>query len=796
MAPSVGQAQTKPNVVATAPSSTTQPALAVGFVGSTLRARSCPTQACPLDVGLDLSLPGGAHLPEARLAVVRLGADRSAVHVRVPLDGGGAWEAVIAAPLAGQEPVVVFSGKTGLVSGEYGLRTGKVVLITRGANHTYSVLVGDQREDVSLCGRPTILSPQILTADLTLKPVLVQRLGAPSRQAAPRLEAKPVDATQPPLPSGLLRATVASSAVGDPAALTDGDPNTTWAENRRGAGRGEFVIMQASSNVPVTGFEFTFRGDSAPAGGAAPREMWLATDDDVFHVTVPEDAWEHPGQRYAVALPKPVSTSCVAVVAESLNANASGDRLTIAEVAARSTFADMPLDSLIRNLSSGGERAEQAAAALRAAGEPAFQAVLEAFDDLDESSRLLALQVIDVAPCDLRARVYAKALASNVDAQRKHARARVGACGAAAAQALREALAKSPESAAPHLAEELALVAPDLAVRAIVQRFSKSSAPTRRALRIVMGRAASSPESRAALQQLLTSAEIEAPALVELLRALGPHLTESDLGSSASEALARVTRESDSFRNRYLLLEPAAYLAARSRSARAFVDRSLRQDPDWRIRSRAAEVILDDGHPLLEALADDNVRVRAAAIDTLARTQSGSSVEALVARLHRDHWPLVRAAAARALGELATVGPNTAADRALLTAVRDDSSHVRASVLVALGQRRVATATRPVRKRLLDGKEAARVRIAAAKSLGSLCDPAAVDALTRVARRLADPHDSSSARKAAPAAVAALGRLQPPDLRERLAPLLAKDAPPVAREAAQAALEPKSRCGD
>src|SRR6185436_11014948 len=107
--------------------------------------------------------------------------------------------------------------------------------------------------------------------------------------------------------------------------LTDGDPETTWSEAKRnGDGRGEFVTLSSASEVPIRGFELAVRPAVADVpDGAAPHTLYLATENRVFEVTMPEDAWQKPGARYDIKLPEPIKTACIAVVLDTAYAAAS-----------------------------------------------------------------------------------------------------------------------------------------------------------------------------------------------------------------------------------------------------------------------------------------------------------------------------------------------------------------------------------------------------------------------------------------------------------------------------------------
>ncbi len=782
--------------VARAPAGGGQAELVVGFVDRRLLARPCAAPACALAGGVTIETPSDADPRGASLAVVRIAKDRHVVHVVVPRAGrAGTWEAVLAAPPGGGELRRVFAGETGIIHGEDGLRHGPMVLVSEAApDGTRRVVIGEQREDISLCGRPTVIAPQLLVpADLTLKPALVQRLTVAERGAAPKLVARRAGEAEPPAVSGVLRAVVATSAVGDPRALTDGDPETTWAEGRTGAGKGEFVVLHAPATVPLTGLELRHRPPTAsrPAG-TGPEVLWVATERELFEVKYAEDPFAQAGSRWVVDFPAPVTTDCLALVTESGFDAAATAEVTFAEVAARTALGAATPDELTARLRGGDASAEAAAGMLRALGAPGYAAVARAFPTLDEGGRRVALHVIDQAPCAEGAPVLVQALVGPHAAQRHHAEVRLERCGAAASPALVEALrgAKAPATVA--LLKALVIVAPAEAMRQALPRLAGASPKQRRALRGVIAHAADAEASRPALVAALADEALPPDTTLELLRALAAHLPR--LQPEAGRAFARLARQDAEFRTRYLLAEPAAALASGDATARAWVAWSLLSDPEQWVRARFAEALTEPNPfegELVRALADGEVRVRLAALESLARAPSARVAEPVTGLLRRDPWPMVRAAAAT-LAAAAPADPEL--DRALVAALRDRSARVRQPVVVALGARRVVASAKPLRKRLTDRDEAVGVRIAAAGALATLCDPAAVEPLTRLARRFADPQDQSADRPVAPAAVAALGQLHPADLGDRLAPLLAESAPPPARDAARAALAAVGQC--
>ncbi|HEX7672040.1 MAG TPA: hypothetical protein VF395_20740, partial [Polyangiaceae bacterium] len=285
-------AVTRPNGVSTTPAVTHpgggQRALAVGFDASgNLRARVCPSDPCGTDGGKALAVPPEAlRLANgARLRVVRLGLERTAVVVEIPdAAKARAWTAIVAAPLTGAEPLVPFGEYTGLAQGVEGERSGPTVLVRE-----EGVYVGVTREDRDLCGRPALLSPRVFDpATLTLLPAKLQRLSEAEREAAPRLVAQRTEGEAPP---SLLRAQWGTSAAeGAPvAALTDGNADTAWAEGRSGVGRGEAVVMRSPREVPFAAFELSFLDSKKKAPAPIPATAKIAVPQP--SLLPPKEVW-------------------------------------------------------------------------------------------------------------------------------------------------------------------------------------------------------------------------------------------------------------------------------------------------------------------------------------------------------------------------------------------------------------------------------------------------------------------------------------------------------------------------
>ncbi|HEY3499623.1 MAG TPA: HEAT repeat domain-containing protein [Polyangiaceae bacterium] len=775
-----------------------QAALAVGFdARGELRAAICASEPCSVEGGTALGLPRDIKdaREKARLAIVGIGSNRRVVVVTVPTARPKvSFEAVVAAPLSGAAPLVLYAGLSGFAAGEDGERRGGMVVVSDvDAAGVRSVAVGEQQEALTLCGRPTILASQVVDArDLTLRPAKVQRLDAAERARAVKLVATRLPADAPPAPA-LLRAAGASSAIGNPAALTDGDPETTWAENRGGSGKGEFVVMNAPAALPLEGLEFTLRPPRAtPANGAAPSELWVATSKELYSVAFPEDGWAHPGARYGVRFPAPVTSDCVAIALEKGSAERPEMAITIAEVGATTALGTSDVPSLIASLRGGGQKADHAKVLLRALGKPGFDATAAAFAGLDEGGRRVALEVLDSAPCATSAGPYVEALTGPYPAQRQHAADRLPRCGPEAAPLLEQKLKVAEAGAFQELAEHLAAVAPAESVVIFVGLMEEAAVTRRAAMRTALGRVAGTRAGAPAFRKALADPSTPEVALLDLLRAAGARAKE--LAPESIAALQRLSQGSG-FRARYLRVGPLAELAAGDAGLKAAFEQALVADPDSRVRAAAARVVRDPKAfqtSLVRALGDADPRVRIEAAHMLAGAPDGAATPVLLGRVENDHWPMVRALSLTALG---SAQRSADTDARVAGALDDASWLVRRAALGALGARGARAHAELIVERLDNVEERPEVRLVAARALGALCHTPALDTLTDYARKLADPYASGEERGIAFAALGSLRELAPADLRSRLSPLLSKNAPRGARAAAEAALADRSpRC--
>ena len=777
-------------VVAFAPPGAGQSGLAVGFdAAGALRMTACAAKGCSIERGTEITFPAELRpvIANAQFSVVGLGDGRRAIVVSVTdARAARSWSAVLTGGLGGAAPNQIFAGFTGFTAGEDGMRRGQRVEISPpDDNGARRILVGEVQEDLSLCGRPALLAPQLLSSsDLKLHAAKVQRLSVEEREGARQVTAVRVAPGEPAVATvGVLRAVAATSAVGSPGALTDGNPETTWAENRGGSGRGEFVLFNAPPELPISGLDLRIRPATAKVeAGVAPRVFWLASNRGLVEVTMPEDAWKFPGARYSVKLDPPLQGDCLALVTESAFDENPNARVTFAELGARTEFDASSIPALVAALAGGGERAQGAAAVLRVLGQPGFDAVAQAYETLDEGGRRVALEILDLAPCETSLPVFLKAFSGLNQAHAIHGRDHIRRCGKAAAPFLVAAAKKTQGAQQLNLLGELLLADAAQCVDVILSLLDVDSRARRNSLRIALARASTVSEAKPRVQAVLENPEASERLTVEVLRALGARISEFQ--PAAGAAIARLSTPNASFRTRFLLLAPSAELAAQSPDLRAHYAQNLATDPDPRFRAQALSVLKEPSQfatQISGALNDSDVRVREAAI----RASNGlaSTVPALSERLAKDPWPLVRMAAADALAA-AKASPSAAG--ALSRAIDDESPHVRAHVIIALGAHHASSELEKIRARLVDEEEYPMVRAAAAQALASLCDTKSLDTLTKYAHKLVDPLANPQDHLVGSAALLALGDMHPADLETRLKPLRAKGSPPQARQAADA----------
>jgi HEAT repeat protein len=756
-------------------------------------------------IGLEAS-----ELPDddgVQVEAVPIGQGRRIVHVRVGVRGSQdqAWEALLAGGPGGRTPI--FAGRTGLGEGDPGERTGTAVEIAKGPASSYA-LVGTLREDLRICGQArTLLDPRaVYPGSLDLRSATVQRVSPEERASAAAIDAKDKGAAFDKPLAALLVARGSSVGSSTGRELTDGDAATWWHEDRPGVGQGEFVTMAAASRVPMARVDVVLP-PAAPGGGAgAPKSFYLTTETQVFEVTLPDDAARKPGEVYEVAFPEPVSTSCLSLVLDDAFARAATHPdVGLAEIVGYSEF-DAPgvtLEEVAKHLS--GPRGDAAAQVLERTP-AALGVVAAAYDSLDALGRARAIDVAasadkceDAAPLLVRAFCASGGTESEDvagEAIRK-AREKLERCPGAA-PTLAEAVRSDPPSRAC-LAPLLARLAPAAALAPLADAIAatpEADTKTRAALRAAFG-AALAAAPAGSFAPVAGDTKRSAAARLEMFRAAEGRITE--VRAEADAAISELLRGTPSMRVRYLALGPLGHLA-RSGDATAvgFLLAAVARDDQWPVRARALEVaagLAPAEGTIIAALNDPEPRVREAALSALAGapTPSPQATRAASAILGHDDWPFVKVQAIAVLMN-APAAPQSV--EALGAALEDPSARVRGAAIVALARAGTAAANwrAALRKKLDDNDEDADVRSAAASALGALCDRDSAGRLTELARPLAGVAADEDAREVGLGAVVGLAALHPPDLKERLAPLLAPSAPPAVRSAAAHAMAARTHC--
>jgi cyclophilin family peptidyl-prolyl cis-trans isomerase/HEAT repeat protein len=231
---------------------------------------------------------------------------------------------------------------------------------------------------------------------------------------------------------------------------------------------------------------------------------------------------------------------------------------------------------------------------------------------------------------------------------------------------------------------------------------------------------AAAVEAVRALGRLGTAAG--APVLVSLLQ--NPQ-TDSHLRAEALAAAATVKAPTlddvllDALGDPSPTIRAGALRALAARDLLMFLTvlSGIDADPDWTVRAALANVLgtltPEAGLPRLRVLLEDaDQRVIPSVLDSLVRLRAHDTVAILAARLKAED-PVVRAAAARGLGELKAIDHAAALVEAYRFGTRDTTYVARAAALRALADMRASEASSMLRDALADRDWAVRVRAAA-----------------------------------------------------------------------------------
>jgi hypothetical protein len=771
----------------------------VSLSDATLRWRTCsapptcdgPEHSVKIDLARD-ELPASASGVAIAAVAVSGGRHVAAVRVQSRTDAGRAWEAIVSA----KDGDAVFAGITGLGAGTPGDRAGSVVQIEEAGNGTRSIVIGAIADNTRICGQPlTLLEPRGLDPQTMELRRATLRFSKSARAAAlPVVAAAAKSGAPPPLVSPL---SIASASGGKATALADGDPKSAWIETRPNDGHGEFVTMRTGQGITVDRLRFVIAPDPPPQDYAAPRVFYVATNEATFEVTMPDDAALHPGQAYDVTLPRPVASDCISIVLDESYAKTKAPNVGIAEVLAYTQF-DQPgasLDAIALSLRGGGQVADAASALLARAGKEGVAAIDRAWDKLDFTGRMLALDTAPASSCEDAAPVLAKGVLDTDKQLASHAVKRLERCGKKAGPALTLALEHAEATKAAKLLELFATLTPEAALPVIAPKLGAGSQEERRASRhaFALAKNGATTASLGAIEKALVTSD----AKLDFWRAVAPRAPElADETKANLFTLAQV----DDFATRWLVADAMAALAEKGDArAQSLLESWLASARDWPLRARVAEV-WPKGRPMpapaiARACADESPRVREALLRRgaeLAQSRPDAAYYACAkSALARDAWPFVRVAAAH---DLAVLPGDPSSDAALANGLGDTSIEVRVAAADGLGARRAKSQSGALMARLEDTKEDSNVRAAVARALGEVCANEALPKLTSLAKDAALPQGSGQDLTLDMAAIEALGTLHPSDLKSRLAPVLDRRAPPLVRAAAMRAIEREDVC--
>lgn len=718
---------------------------------------------------------------------------------------GGDAEAAALVAVSGRRAAVLWTGRTDL-HGDPGERIADVLsLEDRTSDGLPDVVVGVRREGATLCGEDaTLLMPRAYDpASGRMRPVVLARVPSDGLSVTATRES--------PGPSGppLLRSlspTGASSHAGHgdatqlspPRALTDGRPDTFWAEGRGGPGTGELVTLRWTARFPIHAFAIIAgaTGDAGPQLGRV-RRFWLVGDDSRIRVQMPEDAGLHPGERYWIVPPEPVAWRCVSLVLdEAYGPPGVRDAAVHTAVAELEAYTELDfgrgIEGLVSILVEGGEGGDEATRLLSGLGEEALALVAGAWPRLDEQGRRRAVRVFATgARRDIEAGIDALATAARDEAEpvRRSALEALGTLGPRAAEYLGE-LVREPAPVGDDAIRPLLRHPAEQVVPALLAAMSVEGGSERPLLREGLARslAGGDGEARGAFEAW-ADAEPPIGALASTLLGL------ADYGPSRSLARGRLsaaTERAEAFSDLWRLVRAARDLPSEP-AVDAWLASIAREAEEWMLRAAAVQALEQREAPdRLEvaraALEDDYPRVRVQAVHILDQLDEDDARLATIAR--QDSWPMVREAAVDALWS------RPAGQDAVRRAARDRSPRVRQTAIRGLTRAGDREAWPLVRARLTDSDEWPQVTVAALRYVRQLCVPGAEEAVLAVLRRGLEPDawapDVDVAAVAVDLALVLGGELG--ETATRLASR--EDAPAQIRAALRRRQESPATCGE
>ena len=739
--------------------------------------RSCDAKPC--EALATLKLPEGFESAKPKRTDGNLPSGEAWVHLAFTLKTGPSYEVLVLRTSEGWKEV--FAKSTGLqnltekdATEKSSPERGAGLSFSEAKHGTYAIS-GNLIADADICGRETLLSPQLLKADGSWTGTKFQRLSPKDRKSAIKLEAVATE-DYPRMRS--LTPTMATSAAGSIFSITDGDSHSYWAEGRSKEGKGEFLRLAAEPMSASAGI--IIEVGEKPL--IAPTSFYLASRTKLYHIELA------PGTgagRYLITFPEAENSDCFALVLDSADGASSEDAI----VGLTEIGLFQPYDREQAKLFAGKLDEESLPSETKdwLLEKQAWTELIAAFSELGERGKRRVMDLLDDAPCSAATEIWVEA--RKYEALQLHTDSSMRRCHASVSRAFAEDVAKAnlPERAT--LAVELASSDVKRAVAIIFDSLNATKkASHRSALRSAIFQIVRQAGGSEAISKALMTEDLSPAVALEVLRGLSDRVAEVP-GTAAW--VGKLGHDQKDFRIRYLLIDVAAHLAKES-TAREFLLSELVKPPTPFELAQVARVAPwePEFELRLKALVESKeVRVRQALAENLKDIENDSSFFVLTKLLKQDSWPLVRAEAAHSLGEhkIQQRVANLLGD-----ALTDESYYVRRAVAYALGAS-AGTDQLDLLQKVFEKDVDPYTRAAAASSLAARCDRRAADSLEEAAKELLTLPDENG-QIIGRAALNALVRLRPSDLDERLKPFYEKSTPGDLRRLIELAKDVPTAC--
>jgi HEAT repeat protein len=412
----------------------------------------------------------------------------------------------------------------------------------------------------------------------------------------------------------------------------------------------------------------------------------------------------------------------------------------------------------VAELSSGGEKAGQAAQLLATLGAPAVTALQQAWPKLDAAGRLRATHVFGLSSeADANARqMLSTALDDPSEEVVKAATAALLGAGPRSRAMLLPRLSRSDRSA-DELAISLARRQPAESIDALLAALAAKGGSDREAIRRAIALACQHG-GQGTLDRVRAWSQSDAvgvSARAALALALSRAQSGLDARPLAAEIAAAAAPHASEFPDLWRLVQAARALPG-GEPLDSWLAKIASSDQRWMLRAAAITALSERSAAQLQdaaraALKDEYPRVRVAAIDAIG--SRADVVDLLSTHATRDTWPMVRVAAVDALAGIPGTAP------VLRSTLNDSARLVRAAGIRALARIKQRDAWPLVKAHLEDPEEWREVLLEAAAFAGALCEQDARNALVGFLRKGVEPEANTRATELGMAALDALRRL-------------------------------------